>query len=145
MGDELRLVVPRNDLHQALGAHDALGDGVEARLDRDDGQHHQRIEPDFTRGAVGRPHHPLGGLCRDQEAPRQVLHEDRLRGIARHLGEGFFRQAAQCLIVGLRRVGLVGRKRQESRSRDGGKGERKGSMGQAMEESQGAPPGREGW
>ena len=81
MGDEQPLVVLRDDLHQALGAHDAFGDRVEARLDRDDGEHEVRIQTDVAGGAVSRVHHQPGRLVRNEEAAGQVLGEHRLRGI----------------------------------------------------------------
>ncbi len=85
MLEELRAVVFRDDLHQPLRAHDALGDGIEARFDRDHRKHQQRIEPDPLRGAVRDLHHLLRSLLRHYEAPRKVVDQRPLSGIERLL------------------------------------------------------------
>jgi len=67
----------RDHLHQALGSGVAFRDGVEARLDRDDGDDEQRIEPDAPSLEVSRGDQPAGRLAGDAIA----LGDQRRQGV----------------------------------------------------------------
>ena len=55
-------VEARDDLHQPVRAHRAFGEGIEARVDGDDGDDQQRINPPFL----------SDDLCRLEDRPQSI-------------------------------------------------------------------------
>ena len=62
-------MVAGDHLHQAERAAVAVGDGIEARLDRHDGDDEQRVEPDAPALAVGGADELARGILGDPVAP----------------------------------------------------------------------------
>ena len=64
-------VQTRYDLHESFGAHDALGNRIESRLDGDNGEDQDRIQTDDLASFLGRLHHLLGSSS-GREGPWQT-------------------------------------------------------------------------
>ncbi len=65
MFEQLVEVMLGNHLHQTLGAHQALGYRIEARLDRHDRENQEGIQAHLPTGIVRSAHELLGDIRRD--------------------------------------------------------------------------------
>jgi hypothetical protein len=92
--EELLQVVLRDDLHQPLGADDALGDRVVARFDRHHGEDQHRVDVVALAGAVRDGDVACRSGVRDAPAPRDELRESALLALLHELDEVRVRRAA---------------------------------------------------
>ena len=72
-----------DDLHQALGADHALGNGVVAGLDRDHRHHQQRVEADLAALGMGDAHEIQCQVLGHLVAFGQIFGQSDMAGIVR--------------------------------------------------------------
>ncbi|MPN49902.1 hypothetical protein SDC9_197526 [bioreactor metagenome] len=79
----------RHHLHQPLGAKDALREGIEPRLDTNDGDNQQRVDVQFPTDGLRRRENGLHRLGGDLVAAGHVVH-GTTQTRRQHLGGGIF-------------------------------------------------------